>query len=72
VCQGGGMKFSKVLQQTVTELPELNDMFLRYKELKKQLKSIPRKEEHKGGVWGGCAPIVHAFVHSRCAYKWPL
>lgn len=42
------MKFSKVLQQTATELPELNDMFLRYKELKKQLKSIPQQERRAG------------------------
>jgi hypothetical protein len=42
------MKFSKVLQQTATELPELNDMFLRYKELKKQLKSIPQRDKVTG------------------------
>jgi len=35
------MKFAKVLQQVASELPELHDMFLRYKQLKKAIKAMP-------------------------------
>ena len=34
------MKFGKVLKTTAEEMPEMGDLFLRYKELKRQLKLI--------------------------------
>lgn len=36
------MKFGKVLKNASEEMPHMNDLFLRYKELKKKLKAIPR------------------------------
>mmetsp|Transcript_37329 Transcript_37329/g.83055 ORF Transcript_37329/g.83055 Transcript_37329/m.83055 type:complete len:323 (+) Transcript_37329:409-1377(+) len=36
------MKFCKVLESQAKDIPELNHMFLRYKQLKKQIKAIPQ------------------------------
>lgn len=38
------MKFGKLLQSTVEEMPEMSEVFLRYRELKKQLKRMPHVE----------------------------
>jgi hypothetical protein len=38
------MKFCKVLKKASDEMPMMSDLFLRYKELKKKLKAIPKGE----------------------------
>lgn len=54
----------QVLQQTASDLPELHDMFLRYKVLKKQLKSIP---VDKGGL--GCSHDVAGAAAAAAALQ---
>lgn len=39
------MKFGKLLQTTSQDMPEMNDLFLRYKQLKKQLKGIQKDQD---------------------------
>lgn len=40
------MKFGKILKTTSENLlPEMSELFLRYKDLKKQLKSIPKQPQ---------------------------
>jgi len=43
------MKFCKVLENQAKDMPELNDMFLRYKQLKKKIKAIPIPKEITSG-----------------------
>ncbi|KAK9868332.1 hypothetical protein WJX84_006673 [Apatococcus fuscideae] len=38
------MKFGKLLQSTVEEMPEMSEVFLRYRDLKKQLKRMPHTD----------------------------
>ena len=47
--------FSQVLETQAKDMPGLNDMFLRYKQLKKKIKSIPVPSEAAGGMGGPCA-----------------
>ncbi|GAX75635.1 hypothetical protein CEUSTIGMA_g3079.t1 [Chlamydomonas eustigma] len=44
------MKFCKVLENQAKDMPELNDMFLRYKQLKKKIKAIPLPKEITSGA----------------------
>ena len=39
------MKFGRLLRDTAEELPEMASLFAVYKQLKKQLKKIPGKDE---------------------------
>lgn len=39
------MKFGQLLRTTAAELPEVESLFLSYKQLKKQLKNLPDKED---------------------------
>jgi hypothetical protein len=39
----------QVLENQAKDMPELNDMFLRYKQLKKKIKAIPIPKETTSG-----------------------
>ncbi|KAK9844739.1 hypothetical protein WJX74_006199 [Apatococcus lobatus] len=52
------MKFGKLLQSTVDEMPEMSEVFLRYRELKKQLKRMPHAES---GSRTGDEDLQHHF-----------
>lgn len=46
------MKFGKLLKEAGEGLPEMHDLFLRYKELKKHLKAIKKRgPEEEAGMY---------------------
>ncbi len=49
------MKFGHVLKSGLDDSPEMSELFNSYKNLKKQVKLLPKKEEGASGVVGGPA-----------------
>lgn len=57
----GGMKFGALLRNSAAELPELHQLFVSYKQLKKRLKRLPERQElvrQRERVAGGELPDV--------------
>lgn len=58
---GASMKFGALLRNSAAELPELHQLFVSYKQLKKRLKRLPERQElvrQRARVAGGELPDV--------------
>jgi len=58
------MKFARLIRTTAEDLPEMRSLFLSYKQLKKQLKRIPYKDQLGGGE--SAAAAVLSEEESNC------
>lgn len=54
------MKFGKLLQTTAADMPEMNQLFLRYKQLKKQLKGLPNQPDLPAADGASAGPSAAA------------